>query len=34
MLDTDFMNLGQIDHKVWLLRLFYPIYHFWELKGS
>ena len=28
MLDTQFKNLGQIDHKLWLLPLFYPIYHF------
>ena len=29
MLDTNFMNLGQMAHKLWLLSLFYPIYHFW-----
>ena len=28
------MNLGQIAHKLWLLSLFYPIYHFWGLKGG
>ena len=28
-LDTNFMNLGQRAHKLWLLSLFYPIYHFW-----
>ena len=32
MLDTNFMNLGQIAHQ--LLSLFYPIYHFWGLKGG
>ena len=32
MLDTNCMNLGQIAHKLWLLFLFYPIYHFWGLK--
>ena len=29
MLDKNFMNPGQIAHKLWLLSLFYPIYHFW-----
>ena len=28
--DTNFMNLGQIAHKLWLLSLFYHIYHFGE----
>ena len=29
MLDTNVINLCQIAHKLWLLSLFYPIYHFW-----
>ena len=32
MLDTNFMNLGEITHKLWLLSLFDPIYHFRGLK--